>query len=119
MAVRESDVIQALKDKLLDECQIHTGMCESPESLLELLRRVTLVERRGEVRHGYAARSGGNLFMEHWYECPETAAADAAVVMDPGSFKLVPVAIVVGPLEDEIDPASLDEDDQDEADDAG
>ena len=118
MAARESDVIQALKDKLRDECEMRTGTRESPEALLELLRQVTLVARVGEVRRGYAVRSDGDLYMEHWYECPQTTAASAGEVMARGSFKLVPVAIVVGSIDDEIDPASLDGED-DEADDAG
>ena len=118
MSVRDSDVIQVIKDKLLAECEMRTGTQEAPETLLELLRQVTLVKQQGEVRHGFAARSGGDLYLEHWYECPQTAAASAAEVMTKGTFNLVPVAIVMGYLEDEIDPESLsDEKDEDEVDD--
>ena len=113
MSVRDSDVIQAIKDKLLAECEMRTGTQEAPETLLELLRQVTLVKQQGEVRHGFA-----DLYLEHWYECPQTAVASAAEVISKGDFNLVPVTIVIGYLEDEIDPESLsDEEDEDEVDD--
>ena len=34
MSVRDSDVIQAIKDKLLAECEMRTGTQEAPGTLL-------------------------------------------------------------------------------------
>jgi hypothetical protein len=47
--VRDSDVIEELKNRLRSDCGIETGSNESPESMLAFLRGIVLVRRWHQV----------------------------------------------------------------------